>query len=94
MKLDNPDNYKLIKFEKSNTKTKKYDAILENKLTKKLKRIPFGSITYQHYKDSTPLKLYSHLDHNDTNRRRLYYLRHNKDYPKFSSDWLSKTYLW
>ena len=44
--LQNPDNYKLLGFEISNNKNKKYDAILENKFTKELKRIPFGQKGY------------------------------------------------
>jgi hypothetical protein len=37
-------------------------------------------LRYQQYKDRTPLKLYSNLDHNDPKRRELYYKRHPKDY--------------
>lgn len=40
--------------------------------------IHFGDTRYEHYKDTTPLKLYSHLDHNDKERRRLYRARHQK----------------
>ena len=38
--------------------------------------IHFGALGYQHYKDSTPLKLYSHLDHKDKVRRDRYRKRH------------------
>ena len=78
-----------IKFEKSKAKGKKYAAILPDG-----KRVNFGALGYEHYKDRTPLKLYSHLDHNDSERRKLYYQRHNKDYPKYSADYFSKKYLW
>lgn len=67
---------------------KKYIAIVDSK------EVPFGDIRYQHFKDRTPLKLYSKLDHLDENRRLSYYKRHNKMYPKYSADWFSKTYLW
>lgn len=78
-----------IKFEKSKAKGKKYTAILPDG-----KRVNFGAEGYAQYKDRTPLKLYSHLDHNDSERRKRYYDRHNKDYPKYSPDWFSKKYLW
>ena len=58
------------------------------------KIIHFGSIGYQQYKDRTPLKLYSSLDHLDEDRRRRYYLRHKKNYPEYSADWFSKKFLW
>jgi hypothetical protein len=74
-----------IKFEKSKVKGKKYTAILPDG-----HRVNFGALGYEHYKDKTPLKLYSNLDHNDKKRRDLYYKRHNKDYPKYSPDWFSK----
>jgi hypothetical protein len=80
---------KEIKFEKSKVKGKKYTAILPDG-----KRVNFGALGMAQYQDNTPLKLYSHLDHNDKQRRDLYYKRHNKDYPKYSPDWFSKKYLW
>ena len=78
-----------IKFEKSKVKGKKYTAILPDG-----KKVSFGALGYQQYKDTTPLKLYSNLDHNDKERRDRYYARHPKDYPKYSPDWFSKKYLW
>jgi len=68
--------YKFIKFEKSDRLGKKYNAIIENKKTKKRVKIPFGSATYQQYFDRTGLHLYTDLNHNDKNRRRLYKSRH------------------
>ena len=73
---------------------KKYTALLKENKTGKIKKISFGDKRYQQYKDSTPLKLYSNLDHNDEKRRELYYKRHAKDYPKYSADYFSKIYLW
>jgi hypothetical protein len=95
MILDNPDNYKFIEFKKSKTKNKKYDAILLNKKTKILKRIPFGAKGYQQYKDNTGIGLYSHLDHHDPKRRALYRKRHDGEQKnKYSSGWFSYYYLW
>lgn len=82
---------KLLAFEKGKY-PKKYNAILEE--NGKIKKISFGDQRYQQFKDSTPLKLYSNLDHNDLKRRENYYKRHNKDYPKFSADYFAKRFLW
>ena len=78
-----------IIIEKSKVKNKKYAAILPNG-----KRVNFGDKRYQQYEDKTNLKLYSNLDHHDKQRKKRYYERHDKYYPKYSPDWLSKTYLW
>lgn len=69
--------YKLLGYRKSKTKHKKYDAILENRKTKKLKYVPFGAIGYIHFRDLTGLNLYP--THNDPKRRKLYRERHKKD---------------
>ena len=77
---------------KSNRKNKKYmaDAVkIGNKL---YRNIHFGDTRFQQYHDNTNLKLYSHLDHNDDNRRRLYHLRHFKD--SGPAGILSKVLLW
>lgn len=71
---------------------KKYIAILND--DGKIKKVSFGHQDYQQYQDRTPLRLYSHLNHLDKKRRELYYKRHNKEYPIYSADWFSKTYLW
>jgi hypothetical protein len=59
-------------FAKSTRKNKKYMVNYNGKI------IHFGHIDYEHYRDSTPLKLYSHLDHNDPKRRELYRKRASK----------------
>ena len=64
-------------FKKSNRKGKKYMVEVDNKW------IHFGALKpdgkgYQHYKDSTGLGLYSHLDHGDKERRKRYRDRHSK----------------
>lgn len=95
MILINPTNYKFIEFQKSKTKNKKYDAIMMNMKTNKIKRVPFGDVNYKQYKDATPLKLYKHLDHNDIKRRELYRKRHEgEDKNKYSSGYFALKYLW
>lgn len=90
-----PENWIFVKFEKSNYKNKKYNAILKNKLTNKYKKIPFGDKTYQQYFDKTGLGYYSHLNHYDKKRKKNYRSRHKKTAQnKFSSSWFSYYYLW
>ena len=91
MILSNPKKYKLLGFEKSIYKNKKYDAILIN--GDKIKRIPFGELNYQQYKDNA-LGIYSNLNHYDKARRELYYARHGRRAPLYSSKWFSHHYLW
>ena len=78
MKYSKQD-YRFVRFEVSERKNKKYDAILRNIHNNKFVRVPFGDNRYQQYKDDTGLNAYSYLDHNDLLRRRLYLLRHSKD---------------
>ena len=58
------------KFEKSTRKGKKYSVT-----TLSGKKIHFGASNMEQYKDSTGLGLYSHLDHNDKERRKRYLAR-------------------
>ena len=62
--------FKLIGFEvgKGN---KKYNALLKEKKTGKIKKISFGDKRYQQYEDKA-LKIYSHLNHYDEKRRNNY----------------------
>ena len=55
VRLGNPSEYKFIKFEKSHRKNKMYNAVLQNKKTLRLKRIPFGDPTMENYHDKTDL---------------------------------------
>ena len=57
MIIKDPKNYALLKFARSKTRGKKYDAILRNKRTLREKRVPFGAIGYEQYRDSTGLGL-------------------------------------
>ena len=92
----NKKEWKLVGFEKSHRSTKMYDAILENKITKKERRLPFGDNKMQNYRDITGLNLYPHLIHNDKNRRRLFRARH-KGYLRdgyWSPSYFSYFFLW
>ena len=89
-------DYKFVKFLKSNTNGKKYDAIIENKKTGQTVTLPFGSNIHEQYIDSTGLGLYSSKDHNDKMRRTLYRKRHEV-YIKpdmYSSGYFAWRYLW
>lgn len=87
-----------MKFEKSTRKNKKYMVISPSG-----KKIHFGDTRYEHFKDRTPLKLYSHLDHNDKERRKNYLKRakgiKNKSgdltyKDKESANYYAVKYLW
>jgi hypothetical protein len=58
-----------MEIKKSTRKNKKYMVRYNNKW------IHFGDTRYQHFKDTTPLKLYSNSDHNDNERRQRYLKR-------------------
>jgi hypothetical protein len=89
------DQFRLIRFERSRTKNKKYDGIIEDRKTKRTQRVPFGQIGYAQYKDITGLKLYSRLDHGDEERRKNYKARHEKTrHKKWSPSWFSDRFLW
>ena len=83
-------------FVKSNTKYKKYDAIVKNKHNLRAFRIPFGDNKYQHYKDKTGLGLYSHLNHLDKKRQHRYFVRHQHNIKEgyYSPAYFSMKYLW
>ena len=83
-----------LTFRKSTHKNKKYDVILPDGTI-----ISFGQLGYEHYKDTTPLKLYKHLDHNDKDRRQRFRSRFAKLYEKnknnrYSPMYWSWNYLW
>jgi len=90
------DDYDLVKFRRSQTKNKKYDAIIQNKRNDKKFVIPFGDVRYSQYNDSTGLGLYTEKNHNDKARRALYHARHSVFYdPKFYTPaYFSWKYLW
>jgi hypothetical protein len=87
------NDFNFIQFQKSNNQKKKYDAILENKKTKKKVKVSFGSKKYQQYYDK--IGLYSSQNHLCEKRRHLYILRHQHDINKpYSASWFSLNYLW
>lgn len=98
MIIDHPEDYKLVGFERSKVSGKKYDAILRSKKTRKdgrLRRVPFGAVGYEQYRDSTGKGLYTHVNHGDPKRRRNYRTRHQgENKRKFSSGYFSWKYLW
>ena len=67
----------IVKIIKSTQKGKKYTAIVRDNETKKERKISFGAIGYEQFKDSTPLKLYKSKDHGDVKRKRNYFSRHS-----------------
>lgn len=88
--------YDLLGFEKSKNLKKKYDAIIVNKKSGKIYRIPFGASDYEHFRDRTSLGLWSEYDHNDPVRRSLFRARHKKTYDpeSYSPTYFSWRYLW
>lgn len=89
-------DYKLIEFKRSTVKNKKYMAILKNKETQKVVKVHFGDSRYEHFKDTTGLGLYKHLDHNDESRRTKFRSRHNGfiKQDSYSPAFFSVEYLW
>lgn len=80
---------KIVKWEVGDG-NKKYKVTLDNGSI-----VQFGDKRYEQYKDTSPLKLYSHKDHLDTNRRKLFKARHAKNIGvEYSAAWLSDKYLW
>lgn len=59
----------MLEFKKSTHKNKKYMVYHNDKW------IHFGDNRYEQYFDKTPLKLYSHLNHLDKDRRKNYLTR-------------------
>lgn len=94
----NKDEYKLLGFDKSQSKNKMYSAFLENKKTGKIKKINFGHNKYENFRDITGLDLYPRLIHNDNKRRINFKKRFKKQYEKdkkyYTPLYFSWKYLW
>ena len=89
------DRFVLIKFKKSNTQFKKYDAIIMDKITKRKQIIPFGDKRYEQYRDDTNLRLYTRLNHLDEKRRKNYLSRHAETMKKkWSPSYFAAKFLW
>jgi len=85
-------------FEQSHRAHKKYNAILRNRHTGRIVKVPFGDLRYEQYKDSTGLGLWSHKDHGDNERKRAYWNRHRKEIAdgvdNYSAGYFALKYLW
>lgn len=68
---------RIVRFNKSTKKGKKYEAIVKNIKTGTTRKLHFGAIDYQQYKDRTPLKLYSNKNHGTRKRMQNYFNRHS-----------------
>jgi len=91
-------NYILIKIKKSNELNKKYDAYILNTDNGRKTIIPFGNIHKNHYRDSTPLREYKHLDNWDLEKRKKYIEINKKKFEgiknKFTSDYFTAKFLY
>ena len=67
---------KILRFERG-PPGKKYTAIIQDKQTKKIRKLHFGASDYEQFKDRTPLKLYAHKNHNTRKRMQNYFNRHS-----------------
>ena len=90
------DKFKLQGFEKSNRKDKMYNAILLNKDTMKIIKVPFGDSNMGNYTDKTGLNMYPHLIHSDKKRRKAFQNRfhHFLRDGFYSPSFFSYYYLW
>lgn len=76
-------------------KHKKYSVLVWDNVDKKYRYLlSFGDSRYGQFYDRTPLKLYSHLNHNDPKRRAKYYARHGHTEDVNSPKFWSNTFLW
>ena len=69
-------DHKLLGFDKSRRKNKMYDALILERKTNKIIRVPFGDSTMENYQDKTGLNMYPHLIHIDPERRKRFRARH------------------
>jgi hypothetical protein len=81
-----PKDYEIIKSKRTN---KKYDVIKNGSYL-----LSFGDSRYGQYKDVTPTKAYSSLNHLDKERRSRYYARHGQTNDMTSPKWWSHYFLW
>eukprot|EP01043_Picozoa_sp_COSAG02_P047306 COSAG02_NODE_4521_length_5267_cov_8.795666_2_plen_86_part_00 len=74
----------------SSAKHKKYSVYVLRDGRRRL--IHFGDRRYQHFHDK--LNNFSHLDHNDSRRRELWYARHGRSSDKSSARYWAARVLW
>ena len=77
----------MYQIEVSTRKNKKYDVYKNGKYF-----LSFGQLPYEHYFDK--IGYYSHLNHQNIERKRLYYARMGKTTDKNSAKYWSNKYLW
>ena len=78
MPLDSKGNAILYVPFKSQVKNKKYSVYVKSDNKKGYKKISYGDVRYQQFRDSTKLKLYKKLYHNDPKRKKNYFQRHGR----------------
>ena len=89
------DRFRLLKFTRSKSMFNKYDAILQDKITLKTGRVPFGNSRMGHYRDDTGLKIYSKMDNRNEKQRTEYLKRHEDTRLKiWSPSWFCAVYLY
>ena len=79
----------MYEIRESTRRYKKYMAVFNDGRPS----VHFGDNRYQQYRDTTPLRLYSKLNHDDEQRKRAYYARHGVA-RTHSAKWFSHKYLW
>ena len=86
--------FSILKFRRSRTKNKKYDAIVSmDNLQRQV--IPFGDTRKEHFYDGRGLNLYSHMNHRDEERRRKYLKANAKHIQvKLSPSYFTAKYLY
>lgn len=89
MPLYETNAYKIYKSDRPN---KKYVAYLPNYNLNRTKVVHFGDSRYEQYFDK--IGVYHRLDHNDIERRKAYYRRHNKKPALYTAGWFSNHFLW
>jgi len=99
MSIDRNDmKYMLMKITNSKDGNKKYDAHIANTENGKITIIPFGNINKRHYRDTTALRTYKHLDHWDLKKRDEYIETNKKKFEgeknKFTSDYFTAKFLY
>jgi hypothetical protein len=97
--MDNFDmKYMLMKITNSKDTNRKYDAHIVNTENGKTHIVPFGNIHKRHYRDSTNLRTYKHLDHWDLKKREDYINENKKKFEgiknKFTSDYFTARFLY
>ena len=96
--MDFNDKYILLKITNSKDTHRKYDAHIANTINGKITVVPFGNIDKSHYRDTTALRTYKHLDNWDLKKREDYIEQNKKKFEgiknKFTSDYFTAKFLY